>query len=430
MAACLRHARSFTALQNKSCILVQYQGKVRQIPLGHRLLSSLVRCNVSGKQRHCFVGFTTVRPIRWGSSESTTRTASAIIDAASDKAIPTDYIPPPPPVPDQTDALPELLNALGEPHLSTMGLGGWTPSGLVQQALDAMHASLGLPWWEAIIIGTICIRLMMFPLVIKSQRNVAHMHNHMPTMTRLQEKFTLARQSGNAVEAAKAGHELMEFMKRNDIKPFRNFLVPLAQMPVFISVFVGLRQMANLPVESMKTGGIFWFTDLTLPDTFYAMPLMTMVTFMLTIEVGVDGVKAGTMNHNMKWFMRAMPLIMMPLISNFPAAMLCYWFTSNAFSLVQVLFLKIPAVRSFFKIQPMVTHPASVLPKKKGFLEGFKDSMSNAKLAQRMEERQRVDALNFRKAGQGPIQKTYSFDPTKVPTSGSSKPPVSAKPKS
>lgn len=40
----------------------------------------------------------------------------------------------------------------------------------------------------------------MFPLVIKSQRNAAHMHNHMPTMTRLQEKFTQARQSGNVVE--------------------------------------------------------------------------------------------------------------------------------------------------------------------------------------------------------------------------------------
>lgn len=53
--------------------------------------------------------------------------------------------------------------------------------------------------------------------------------------------------------------------------------------------------------------------------------------------------------------------------------MLCYWFTSNAFSLVQVLFLKIPAVREYFKIEQMVVHPQSVLPKKKGFLQGFKD---------------------------------------------------------
>jgi YidC/Oxa1 family membrane protein insertase len=58
-------------------------------------------------------------------------------------------------------------------------------------------------------------------------------------------------------------------------------------MPVFISVFVGLRQMANLPVESMQHGGLLWFQDLTLPDQFYAMPLITMATFLLTIEVSM-----------------------------------------------------------------------------------------------------------------------------------------------
>lgn len=63
------------------------------------------------------------------------------------------------------------------------------------------------------------------------------------------------------------------------------FLLCFQKMPVFLSVFIGLRQMANLPVDSMKTGGLYWFTDLTLPDPFYALPLMTMATFLLTIEV-------------------------------------------------------------------------------------------------------------------------------------------------
>ena len=56
-------------------------------------------------------------------------------------------------------------------------------------------------------------------------------------------------------------------------------------MPVFLSVFVGLRSMANLPVESMTTGGIFWFTDLTVTDPFYALPVLTMTTLLATIEV-------------------------------------------------------------------------------------------------------------------------------------------------
>ncbi|KAK7481673.1 hypothetical protein BaRGS_00027046 [Batillaria attramentaria] len=429
MAACLRHVKVLRGLSSGRSRSVKKQMSVLNAAQPScRLLSSL---SLSASRRaprggqHVFVLTTVTTPVRWNSGA--TRTASAVIDAASDKAAPTDYIPPPPPLPEAPSEVPDVLNALGEQTLSSVGLAGWSPAGLVQQGLEALHVSAGLPWWSAILAGTVCVRLCMFPLVIKSQRNVAHMHNHMPTMTRLQDKFTQARQSGNAVEAARAGNELMEFMKRNEIKPFRNFLVPLAQVPVFLSVFIGLRQMANLPVESMKTGGLLWFTDLTLPDQFYAMPLMTMATFLLTIELGVDGVKAGTMNHSMKWFMRCMPIIMLPLISNFPSAMLCYWFTSNVFSLLQVLFLKIPGVRKFFGIEQMVHHPPSALPKKKGFLEGFRDSMSNAKLAQQMEERQRVDALKFQKAGQGPIQKTYTYDPTKARGANSA---VSAKSKS
>ena len=55
--------------------------------------------------------------------------------------------------------------------------------------------------------------------------------------------------------------------------------------------------------------------------------------------------------------------------------MLCYWFTSNIFSLGQVLTLKIPAVRQFFKIPQIVKHTdlEKAQTKKKGFTEGFKD---------------------------------------------------------
>ena len=60
-------------------------------------------------------------------------------------------------------------------------------------------------------------------------------------------------------------------------------------------------------------------------------------------------------------------------------AMLCYWFTSNAFSLVQVLFLKIPAIRTFFQIPDLVDHSTVKIRElpaapKKTFMEGFRES--------------------------------------------------------
>lgn len=43
--------------------------------------------------------------------------------------------------------------------------------------------------------------------------------------------------------------------------------------------------MANLPVESLQTGGLWWFTDLTVPDQFYLLPVLTSLTLWATIEV-------------------------------------------------------------------------------------------------------------------------------------------------
>lgn len=57
------------------------------------------------------------------------------------------------------------------------------------------------------------------------------------------------------------------------------------QMPIFISVFIGLRAMATLPVASMATGGVLWFTDLTIPDPYYILPILTSLTMLATIEV-------------------------------------------------------------------------------------------------------------------------------------------------
>lgn len=48
---------------------------------------------------------------------------------------------------------------------------------------------------------------------------------------------------------------------------------------------VAIREMASVPIESMKTGGLLWFTDLTVPDPYYVLPLLSCLSFMATIEV-------------------------------------------------------------------------------------------------------------------------------------------------
>lgn len=342
--------------------------------------------------------------------------STAIRFASTGEALATlENIPEPPAIPELVAKASETLAAGAEPAFTSLGLGGWTPVGIVQNCMEYLHIGLDLPWWVSIMIGTICVRTIIFPLVILSQRNAAKMNNNLPQIQHLQLKLTDARQCGNAIDAARYSQEMVTFMKEKELNPFKNMLVPLAQAPLFISFFIGLRQMANAPVESLKTGGLFWFTDLTVPDQFFLLPIITSCTMLLTIEVGTDGARLAAANmQTMKYVMRALPFVILPFTVNFPGAILTYWTCSNFISLAQVGILKIPAVRQYFKIDKLITHKQENLPqKKKGFREGLKDSWTNMKITRELEERRRVDEIVFQKAAKGAVQKTYKYDPTK-----------------
>lgn len=74
--------------------------------------------------------------------------------------------------------------------------------------------------------------------------------------------------------------------------------------------------MVQAPVESMKEGGMWWFTDLTVPDPYYLLPIITSLTLAATIEMGTDSVRVQSLG-NMRYVLRASPLIMFPFIMNF-----------------------------------------------------------------------------------------------------------------
>lgn len=64
-----------------------------------------------------------------------------------------DAIPEPPLIPDASAEALSNLNALGEATFESLGLGGWTPVGIVQQCMEFLHVNFGIDWWLAIVIG-------------------------------------------------------------------------------------------------------------------------------------------------------------------------------------------------------------------------------------------------------------------------------------
>lgn len=192
------------------------------------------------------------------------------------------YIPEPPAILDENI----VLNALGEPTLHSLGLGSNWPPGLIQQLLEVFHVDFGLEWFQAIILFTVALRLCLFPINVISQRSAVKMRKISPQMMHYQEKMSDAKATGNTLEVARATHELIEFMKINNFSPLKMFL-PMIQLPFMLSTFIAIRGMARLPVESLTTGGALWFTDLTLADPFYLLPLAATASIIAVIHVSI-----------------------------------------------------------------------------------------------------------------------------------------------
>ena len=108
------------------------------------------------------------------------------------------------------------------------------------------------------------VRVCVFPLVVKSQRNSAQLAKHGPGLQVLQAKHTDARNRGDMYDVAKVGADMQKYMAEHKINPISNIIPIMCQLPIFMSMFFGLRGMANLPVESMCNGGLFWFNDLSM----------------------------------------------------------------------------------------------------------------------------------------------------------------------
>ncbi|KAM9202942.1 mitochondrial inner membrane protein OXA1L isoform 1-T1 [Dugong dugon] len=326
----------------------------------------------------------------------------------------------------------DVVQAAVEQSFAELGLGSYTPVGLIQNLLEFMHVDLGLPWWGAIAASTVLARCLVFPLIIKGQKEAAKIHNHLPEIQKFSTRIREAKLAGDQAEFYRASSEMTLYQKKHDVKLFRPLILPLTQAPIFLSFFIALREMANLPVPSLQTGGLWWFQDLTVSDPTYVLPLVVTATMWAVLELGAE---TGVQSSDLQWMrnvIRVMPLAVLPLTIHFPSAVFMYWLSSNMFSLGQVACLRIPAVRTVLKIPQRVVHDPDKLAPQEGFVKSFKRGWRNAEIAHQMEERGRRMQNHLQLAARGPLRQTFAHNPLLQP--GKNHPPTtpdsSSKPKS
>lgn len=284
--------------------------------------------------------------------------AARLLDSSSGAAV--DMFKPTDTITDATgttgaDAAVTASSAEAVESFSSLGLGGYWPSGWIQSTLELLHNHVHLPWWGCIVLLTCLLRVAYFPLAVKMQRASAKLANANSEAQAIHQRILHCKASGDKVGESAAGVDLLKLYGRT-AHPGQVFLLGFAQVPIFLSMFKGLRGMTGLPLESMRTGGTLWFTDLIAPDPAYALPLLACGSFLVNIQLGGEGGAPtdNDLSRRVKLVMRVGAVAIVPFTATFPSAVLVYWVSNSMFSMAQILFFKHPTVKEFFGIPKII----------------------------------------------------------------------------
>ncbi|KAK4729370.1 hypothetical protein R3W88_022358 [Solanum pinnatisectum] len=233
----------------------------------------------------------------------------------------------------------------------------YLPVKALQYLIDYVHIFTGFDWWASIIATTIVIRCITLPLMINQLKATTKFAILKPKLDEINEEM---QNRGMAPVAVAEGQQRMQAaMKEYGVTPFTPLKGILIQGPIFVSFFMAISNMVE-KVPSFKQGGVLWFTDLTVTDSMYIFPVLTALTFWITVECNAqEGLEGNPSAKTIKNVSRAFAALTIPFTAGFPKAVFCYWMTSNLFSLSYGLVVKRPAVKKFLGVPIIPVTPKS-----------------------------------------------------------------------
>jgi YidC/Oxa1 family membrane protein insertase len=183
--------------------------------------------------------------------------------------------------------------------------------------LEKFHELSG-NWGVAIILLTVLIKLIFFPLSAASYKSMAKMKLVTPRLTKLREMYGNDRQRMNQA--------MMELYKTEKINPLGGCFPILVQIPVFIALYWVLLAA----IELRHAPFILWIEDLSALDPYYVLPILMAITMVLQTKlnpVPPDPVQAK--------IMKFMPYVFSIFFFFFPAGLVLYWLVNNILSILQ-----------------------------------------------------------------------------------------------
>jgi YidC/Oxa1 family membrane protein insertase len=199
---------------------------------------------------------------------------------------------------------------------------------ILRHVLDWLHSSVGLTWAWSIVGLTIIVRLLLVPLMVRQIHSMQNLQRHAPQMKEIQRKYK--------ADKKRQQEELMKFYRENNINPAASCLPLLAQFPVFIALYLVLRQFSKHP----PAGDLSWLHGFVPDITAHANAHWSgyvLLALYIGSQILSTLLMSTTMDKSQRFILLVLPLTFVFFLLNFPVGLVIYWVTTNLWTVEQGL---------------------------------------------------------------------------------------------
>lgn len=125
------------------------------------------------------------------------------------------------PILNDPEVITSLAQQISEPTFQSLGLGGNSPIGLIQQVMENIHVGIGVPWWATIVVTTVIFRTLMMPLLALGQANAAKLNNIKPELDILTQRMRDVANQQDTMKQAEASRDLQELFLKHKCHPLK-----------------------------------------------------------------------------------------------------------------------------------------------------------------------------------------------------------------
>ncbi len=199
-------------------------------------------------------------------------------------------------------------------------------------------------WGVAILLVTLAIRILLFPLMHKSYASMKKMQKLAPKMSAIRDKYKKSK--SDAGQRQKMNEELMKLYQAEGYNPMSGCFPMLLQLPILVAFY----NVLSRAIELRHAPFVLWITDLSAMDRTYVLLILMTVTMYVQ-----QAMTPTTVDPAQKKIFMAMPLLWGFFLKDMPSGLVLYWLFSNVLTILQQVL-----IQKMGKDEPNIEKPAKL----------------------------------------------------------------------